>query len=182
MLTSVIAYSTHKYILCTNEWCSIILWYHLKDLHHSWPQIITLKATIATHLLSKLAKNGWKQVIDDTYFHNLLFYTQICLMGQLVVFSYPVVSLKVPTTLVTLNYYPMSHHSHSFKVKKLAKLAENGWKKFFDDTSKTSYSTHKYVLWANKWCSIILRYHPICLLHSQPHIVSLWATIAIQLW
>jgi hypothetical protein len=33
-------------------------------------------------------------------------------------------------------------------------------------TSKTSYSKLKYVIWANKWCSIILGYHQKCLLHS----------------
>jgi hypothetical protein len=68
-----------------------------------------------------MAENGWKQVFDDTYLHNLLFHTQIYSIGQQVVFSYPMVSPKVPTTLVTPNSYPMSHHSHSFKRK-------NGWK------------------------------------------------------
>ena len=29
-----------------------------------------------------MAKNGWKQVFDDTYLHNLLFYTQVCSKGQ----------------------------------------------------------------------------------------------------
>jgi hypothetical protein len=35
-------------------------------------------------------------------------------MGQQVVFNYPMVSPKVPTTLMTLCSYPMGHHSHSF--------------------------------------------------------------------
>jgi hypothetical protein len=64
-----------------------------------------------------MAENGWKQVFDDTYLHNLLFHTQIYFIGQQVVFSYPMVSPKVPTTLVTPNSYPMSHHGHSFKHK-----------------------------------------------------------------
>jgi hypothetical protein len=28
-----------------------------------------------------MAENGSKQVYDDTYLHNLLFYTQICSIG-----------------------------------------------------------------------------------------------------
>jgi hypothetical protein len=31
-----------------------------------------------------------------------------------VVLNYPMVSPKVPITLVTQNDYPMGHHSHSF--------------------------------------------------------------------
>ena len=44
-----------------------------------------------------MAKNGSKQVYDDTYLHNLLFYTQICAIGQQVVLKYPMVSPKVNT-------------------------------------------------------------------------------------
>jgi hypothetical protein len=39
-----------------------------------------------------------------------------------------------------------------------------------------------YVLWANKWCSIILCYHPRCLLHFWLRIGNLLATIATRLW
>jgi hypothetical protein len=70
--------------------------------------------TIATHLREKMAKNGWKQVFDDSYLHNLLFYTQVYSMGQQMVFNYSMVSFKVSTTLMTPNSCPMGHHSHSF--------------------------------------------------------------------
>jgi hypothetical protein len=50
-------------------------------------QVVTLWATIATYLSAKMAENGWKQVFDHTYFQNLLFYTQICSMGQQVVLN-----------------------------------------------------------------------------------------------
>ena len=73
------------------------------------------------HLWAKMAKNGWKQVLDDTYLHNLLFYTQVWSMGQQRVFNYPMVSLKVSTTLLAPYSYPMGHHSHPFVTK-------NGWK------------------------------------------------------
>jgi hypothetical protein len=115
---------TQIYILWSNQWCSIILWYHQRGLLHSWSLIVNLRATIATYLWAKLAKNGWKQVIDDNYFYNLSFYSQICLMGQLVVFSYPVVSIKEPNILLTPNNYPMSYRSHSFKVEKLEKIRQ----------------------------------------------------------
>ena len=68
-----------------------------------------------------MAENGSKQVYDDTYLHNFLFYTQICSMGQQVVFNYPMVLPSVPTTLMTQCKYPMGHHSHSF-------VAQNGRK------------------------------------------------------
>jgi hypothetical protein len=53
-----------------------------------------------------MAKNGSKQVFDDTYLRNLLFYTQVYSMGQQMVFNYPMVSPKVPTTLMTPNSFP----------------------------------------------------------------------------
>jgi hypothetical protein len=49
-------------------------------------------------------------------------------------------------------------------------------------TSLTSCSTHKSVLWANKWYSIILWFHPRRLLNSWPHKITLWAIIATHLW
>jgi hypothetical protein len=49
-------------------------------------------------------------------------------------------------------------------------------------TTITSYSTCKYVPWANRLCSIILWYHPRCLLHLWPKVITQWATIATDLW
>jgi hypothetical protein len=71
---------------------------------HLGPQIITLWATIATHLRAKTAEN-----------------TQIRSLGQQVVFNYPMVSPKIPTTLTNPYSYPIGHHSPSFVI-------ENGWK------------------------------------------------------
>jgi hypothetical protein len=86
-----------------------------------------LWATIATHLRAKMAENGWKLVFDNTYFQNLLFYTQICSMGQQVVFNYPMVSPKVPITLTTPYNYPMGHHSQSFVSKNGQKWLKTGF-------------------------------------------------------
>jgi hypothetical protein len=124
------------------------------DYKHSWPHRVTLWAIIATHLWAKMLKNGSKQVYDDTYIHNPLFYTQVYSIGQQVVFNYPMVSPKVPTTLMTLYSYPMGHHGPLICEPKLLKTVEN--KSLTILTSTTSYSIHKYVLWVKKWCSIIL--------------------------
>ena len=97
--------------LWANRWYSVILWYHPKCLLHLWPQISTLWATIATHLRAEMAENGWKQIFDDTHFQNLLFYTQICSMGQQIVFNCPMVLPKVPSTLTTPYSYHMGHHA-----------------------------------------------------------------------
>jgi hypothetical protein len=115
------SYSTHNSVIWANEWYSIILGYHPRCLLHSWPHIVTLESTIATHLWEKRAKNGWKQVFDDTYVYNLLFHTLICSIGQKAVFNYPMVSPKVPFTLLTPYSYPMCNHSNSF-------VSENGRK------------------------------------------------------
>jgi hypothetical protein len=96
------------------------------DYKHSRPYRVTLWATIASHLWAKMVENGSKQVYDDTYLHNLLFYTQICSMGQQVVFNYPMVSPKVSTTLMTLYSYPMGHHSHSFVSRNDRKRLKTG--------------------------------------------------------
>ena len=80
---------------------------------HWWPHIDTLWATTATQLWAKMAENGSKQVFDDSYLHNFIFYTQICFIGQKVVFNYLMVSPKVPTTLMTPYDYPMGDYSHS---------------------------------------------------------------------
>jgi hypothetical protein len=87
------------------------------DYKHLLPHIVTPSTTTATHLWAKMAENGSKQVYDDTYLYNLLSYTQICSMGQQMVFNYPMVSPKVPTTLITLYSYPKGHHSHSFVTR-----------------------------------------------------------------
>jgi hypothetical protein len=162
-----------------------------------------------------------KHVFGDVYLHNLFIYTQICLRGQQVVFSYPMVSYKIPTTLMTPYSYPMGNLSYSFMnkngQKRLKKcflmmltsitsysthkyflrvligirlsygisqggtklispysylaghcshslVSKNGWKRMKNMfwwclppfMMITSYSTHKYVLWANEWCSVIL--------------------------
>jgi hypothetical protein len=144
ILISIIYYSTHQYVLWANEWGSIILWYHLRCLLHSWPLIITLWATIATHLWPKMAENGWKTCFGDVYLHNLLFYTQIWFKGQQVVFNYPMVTYKVPTTLMTPYSYPKDHLSHSFMYKNGQKRLKKRFLMML--TSITFYSTHKYFL------------------------------------
>jgi hypothetical protein len=89
--------------------------------------IACLRATIATYLWAKMSKNCWKPVVDDTFLHNLLFYTQVSSMGQKVVFNYPMQSPKVLTTLMTSNSYPMGHHSHSFVSKNSQKWFKTGF-------------------------------------------------------
>jgi hypothetical protein len=48
---------------------------------------------------------------------------------------YSMVSPKVPTTLVTPNGYPVSHHSHLW-----TKMAENGWKQVFNTYLQNLFS------------------------------------------
>ena len=72
----------------------------------------------------KIAENSWKQVFDDTYLHNLLFQTQICSMGQQVLFDYPMVSPKVPTTLKTHIFTLWA----TIATHLWAEMAENDWK------------------------------------------------------
>jgi hypothetical protein len=76
-----------------------------------------------------MAKTGWKQALDNIHLHNLLFQTQISSMGQQVVFNYPLVSRKVPTTLVTPYSYPMGHPSYSF----VSKNGQKSLKQAYDD-------------------------------------------------
>ena len=64
-----------------------------------------------------MAEIGWKQVFENTYLNNLLFHTQVCYMGQQVAFNYPMLSLKMPTTLMTPDIYLMGHHGNSFVIK-----------------------------------------------------------------
>jgi hypothetical protein len=118
-------------------------------------------------------------MLTSIYDDNFLLYTPICFMGQQVVFNYLMISPEVPTTLMTSYSYPMDHHCHSF-------VSKNGWKWLKNNflmklTSLTSYSTHKYVVSDNEWCSVIIWFYPRCLLHLRPYIVTLWATIATQL-
>ena len=75
-----------------------------------------------------MVKNASKQVFDDTYPNNVSSHTQICSMGQQVVFNYPMVSPKVPTTLMTLYSYPMAHHSHSFVSRNGPKRLKTGFR------------------------------------------------------
>jgi hypothetical protein len=138
ILISISSYSTHKYVLWANKGCSIIIWYHPRCLLHSWPHIVTLWATITTHLLAKMAENGWKQVFDITYLHNLLFYTQVCCMGQQVVFKYPILSPKVPITLMAQIDYPIGHNSHLY-------MSENGCK----------WLNHFFAIFAHEWVAIV---------------------------
>ena len=60
MLPSTNSYSIHKYVLRANWWCSVILWYHLRCLLHSWPYIVTPLMTIVTHLKATIGEKGWK--------------------------------------------------------------------------------------------------------------------------
>jgi hypothetical protein len=139
ILTSITFYSKQNSVLWANEWCSNILWYHPRCPLHSSPHMGTLWATIATHLWEKIAENSWKQVFDDTYLQNLLFHTQICSIGKQVVFNYPMLSLKVPTTLLTPYNRPMGHHSHSF-------VSKYGWKVFGERKGTSNYCHWLY--WA----------------------------------
>jgi hypothetical protein len=167
-----------KYVLWANKWCSTILWYYPRCLLHSWSHIVALWATIATRLWAKMAKNSWKLDFEDTYLHNLLFYIQICSMGN-------------KWCSAILSYHPRCLlHSRPHLVNLWATIAtrEQKWPKMVQNSfltkipTITSYSTHKYVLWANEWCSIIPWYCPRYLLHLWPHINTLWATIATPLW
>jgi hypothetical protein len=116
-----------------------------------------------------VTKNGRKRLKNMfLMFTSITFYPQICFKGQWVVFNCPMVSYKVPTTLMTPYIYPMGHLSHSFVRKNGRKRLK---KRFLTmPTSITSYSTHKYFLRANDWHSVILWYQPRCLIH-------LWALI-----
>ena len=66
-------------------------------------------------------------------------------MVQWVVLNYPMLSPKVPTTLMTPYSYPMGHHSHSFVSKNGQKWLKNMFLMML--INLTYYSTHKYVLW-----------------------------------
>jgi hypothetical protein len=109
------------------EWCSVIIWYQPRYLIHLRPHVVTLWATIGTHLWAKMAENGWIQFFDKDSYHNLLFYTQICSMGRWAVFNYPMIIPKVPTILVTPYSYPMGHHSHLFVSKNGQKRLKTGF-------------------------------------------------------
>jgi hypothetical protein len=48
-------------------------------------------------------------------------------MGQLVLFNNPIISPKVPPTLLTPYSYPTGHHSHSFVSKNDQKRSKTGF-------------------------------------------------------
>jgi hypothetical protein len=75
-----------------------------------------------------MAENGWKQVFDNTYLHNLLFYTQVCSIGQWVVFNYLRVSPKVLPTLVT---------PYSFRMGQIKIPCEQKWPKTVENRFST---------------------------------------------
>jgi hypothetical protein len=106
-----------------NKWCSTFLWYHPRCLLHSRSHIVTLRVTIASHLWAKMADNGWKQFFDENSYPHLLFYTQICSLGQWVVFNCPMLLPKVPTTLLT----PYSYPSHSLSKNSQKWLKTGFW-------------------------------------------------------
>jgi hypothetical protein len=105
-------------------------------------------------IVSKNSQKWFKTGFVNTYLHNFLFYIQVCSMDQQVVFNYPMLSPKVPTTLMTPFSYPLGYYCHSFLTKNGQKLLKNMFLAMF--TSITSYSTYKYVLWAYEWCQIML--------------------------
>ena len=152
ILISITSYSTHKYVLWAKKGCSNILYYHPRFLLHSWPHIVTLWTTIATHLWEKMAEKSWKQVFVDTYLHNLFFHTQICWLGQQVVFKCPILSPKVPITLMTQNEYSMGHHSHLFVSEPFLAIFAHKW---------VAIVAHRVTIWGHE-CSRHLRwYHRI---------------------
>jgi hypothetical protein len=121
-----------------------------------------------------MSKNRWKQFkifVCDTYLNNLFFAHKYGLWANewwsFILWYHTRCLLHSWPHTVTLWATIATHFS--------AKIAKNGFKKSMFLTmltSITSYSIHKYVLWANKWCSNILWYHTRCLLHSWPDIVT----------
>jgi hypothetical protein len=109
MLNSITSYSMHKYVLRANEWCSIFLWYQHRCMLNSWPHNYSYPMGYQSH--SFVSKNGRKQIFDDTYLRNLLYYRQSSSLGHRLVFNYPRVSFRVPTTLMTPYSYRMGHHN-----------------------------------------------------------------------
>ena len=82
------------------------------------------------HSHSFLSQNGRKRLKTSLCWYlpsNPLFHTQICFEGQQVVFNYPMVSPRVPTTLMTLYSYPMGHHIHSFVNQNGQKQLKTGF-------------------------------------------------------
>jgi hypothetical protein len=52
-------------------------------------------------------------------------------MGQEVVYNYPMLSPKVPTSLMTPRSYPMGHYNHSFVSKNGRKQLKTGFLEYF---------------------------------------------------
>jgi hypothetical protein len=86
-----------------------------------------------------MAENGWKQVFDNTYLHNFLFYSQACSMGQQVVFNYPMVSPKENTLLMVPYSFPSSHYSNLFVRKDVRKLLKAGCWRYFPQYTSMFY-------------------------------------------
>jgi hypothetical protein len=123
ILTSITSYSTHKNFLWVNEWFN----YPVVS-----PKVPTTLMAPNNYPMSHnsdsfKSRNGRKQVFDDTHFRNLLFYAQICSLGQQMVFNHPMVSPNVPTMLRTPYSYPIGHHSRSFVNKNSRKRSKTGF-------------------------------------------------------
>jgi hypothetical protein len=110
--------------LILNTICSMDQWvvYNYPMILPKVPStLVTLyRYPMGSHSHSFVSKNGrirLKQFFDKNSYQNLLFYTQVCSMGQWMVFNYPMILPKVLTTLMIPHSYPMGHHSHSFVSK-----------------------------------------------------------------
>jgi hypothetical protein len=176
LISSIKTYSIHKYDLWANECWWIILWYPPRCLLHSWPQIVTIWVTIATHKRGKMAENKFLTILTSK---PLIPYANL--------FYGPTGVVQLSNGIIHGAYYtldpiylPYGPPEPLICEQKWSKTVENRFLMIL--TSMTSYSTHMYVLWANMWCSIILRYYPRCQLDSKPHKDTLWATIATHLW
>jgi hypothetical protein len=143
----------------------------MDTLDTSWrpPMLMTpYSYPMSHHSHSFVSKNGWKWLktgFDNTYLHNLLFYTQICSMGQQVVFNYPMVSPKVPTTLATQN-------------------GRKWLKTGFDDTFLLNLLFYTQVC-SMGLISVFQLFYGItqgAYKHLWPYTVSLWVTIVTHLW
>jgi hypothetical protein len=132
-----------------------------------------------------MIKNGWKQVLDNIYLHDFLLYTQLCSIGQQVVFNYPMVSPEVPTTLKTPYRYNMGHYSLSFVIK----TAENRFSTLL--TSIIFYSIHMlYGPTSSVQISFAITHGdyythgPKWLPYGAPYSIAthLWAKVAVNSW
>jgi hypothetical protein len=107
--------------------------------------------------VSKNGQKGLKQAYYDIHLHNLLFQTQICSRGQLVVLNYCSVSPKVPTTLVTPYSYPMGHPSYSF----VSKNGQKGLKQAYDNIYLHNLLFHTQI--CSRGQLVVLNYRSVSL-------------------